>query len=82
MGRRLFQDTVAELTGAPVRIFLLRKAPGSSATPVSLLPRDYRRHWIRYISTSLVPDVEAAIVTAIAAGAKLEGEIKITYGAG
>jgi len=76
LGRRLFQDTVAELTGAPVRIFLLQKAPGSSATPAMSLPRDYRRHWTPVHLDLVVPDVEAATATAIAAGARLEGQIQ------
>jgi len=76
LGRCLFQDTVAELTGAPVRIFLLQKAPGSSATPAMSLPRDYRRHWTPVHLDLVVPDVEAATATAIAAGARLEGQIQ------
>ena len=74
--RRLFQDTVAELTGAPLTIFLLQKDTGSSATPGASLSRDYRRHWTPVHLDLVVPDVEAATATAIAAGAKLEGEIQ------
>jgi uncharacterized glyoxalase superfamily protein PhnB len=76
LGRRLFQNTVAELTGAPVKIYLLQKAPGSSATPLMSLPRDYRRHWTPVHLDLVVPDVEAATATAIAAGARLEGQIQ------
>ena len=76
LGRRLFQDTVAELTGAPVRIFLLQKAPGSFTIPATSLPRDYRRHWTPVHLDLVVPDVEAATATAIAAGARLEGQIQ------
>ena len=52
LGRRLFQDTVAELTGAPVRIFLLQKAPGSSATPSCLCLATIGDIGPRSISTS------------------------------
>ena len=76
LGRRLFQGAVAELTGASVRIFLLEKEAGSSATPVTSLPRDYRRHWTPVHLDLVVPDVEAATRKAIAAGATLEGPIQ------
>jgi len=40
------------------------------------LPRDYRRHWTPVHLDLVVPDVEAATATAIAAGARLEGQIQ------
>ena len=55
---------------------LLEKEAGSSATPVTSLPRDYRRHWTPVHLDLVVPDVEAATRKAIAAGATLEGPIQ------
>lgn len=73
--RLLFEGTVAELTGASARIFLLQKQPGSFPVPGSALLRDYGRHWTPVHLDFVVPDVEAAIERAVAAGARLEGQI-------
>lgn len=76
LGRRLFQGSVAEFTGASVRIFLLQKETGSPAAPTGSLRRDYRRHWTPVHLDLVVPDVDAATQKAIAAGARLEGPIQ------
>ena len=76
LGRRLFEGTVAELTGASVRILLLQKETGSSPVPGASLLRDYRRHWTPVHLDFVVPDVEAATRSAIAAGARLEGPVQ------
>ena len=76
LARRLFRGTVAELTGASARIFLLENAPGSSATPAIPLPRDYRRHWTPVHLDLVVADVEAATARAVAAGATLESGVE------
>jgi predicted enzyme related to lactoylglutathione lyase len=74
--RRLFDGTVAELTGASSNVYLLSKPSGSSASPHVSLPRDYRRHWTPVHLDFEVNDVEAAVQRALAAGAKLEGEVQ------
>lgn len=76
LGRRLFEGTVAELTGASVRILLLQKETGSSPVPSASLSRDYRRHWTPVHLDFVVPDVEVATQSAIAAGARLEGPVQ------
>ena len=43
LGRRLFNNAVAELLGGMVTIYLLAKPAGSAATANSSLRRDYRR---------------------------------------
>lgn len=76
LGRRLFEGTVAELTGAPVRVLLLQKETGSSPVPGVSLSRDYRRHWTPVHLDFVVPELEVATERAIAAGARLEGPIQ------
>src|SRR5262245_34146668 len=43
--RRLFDGTVAEMTGGSSSVYLLTRPVGSSASPNVSAPRDYRRHW-------------------------------------
>jgi predicted enzyme related to lactoylglutathione lyase len=74
--RRLFDGTVAEMVGASSNVYLLTKPSGSSASPHISLPRDYRRHRTPVHLDFEVDDVEAAVQRALAAGAKLEGEIQ------
>jgi len=74
--RRLFDGTVAEMVGASSNVYLLSKPSGSSASSQVSLPRDYRRHWTPVHLDFEVDDVEAAVQRALAAGAKLEGEIQ------
>lgn len=75
LSRRLFDGTVAELSGASVRIFLLQKDKGSSPVPEMSLVRDYRRHWTPVHFDLVVSNIEVAIEMAVAAGASLEGDI-------
>jgi predicted enzyme related to lactoylglutathione lyase len=72
-GRQL-SDTVLELIGAAVRVFLLA-CPAGSAPFAGAAGRDYARHWTPVHLEFAVDDVEAAVVAACAAGARLEGEI-------
>ena len=74
--RRLFEGTVAELTGASVRILLLQKETGTSAVPGASLSRDYRRHWTPIHLDFAVPELEVATERAIAAGASLDGPVQ------
>ena len=76
LGRRLFEGTVAELTGASVRVLLLQKEIGSSPVPGVSLSRDYRRHWTPVHLDFVVPELEVATERAVAAGARLEGPIE------
>ena len=74
--RMLFEGSVAELSGASVRILLLQKDPGSGAVPCAPLPRDYRRHWTPVHLDFVVAHIEPAAAQAIAAGAVMEGPIQ------
>ena len=65
--RRLFENTVAEMTGASVRIFLLQKENGSNPVPDKSLSRDYQRHWTPVHFDLVVSNVDAATENAIAA---------------
>lgn len=76
LGRRLFEGTVAELTGASMRILLLQKETGSRPVPGASLSRDYRRHWTPAHLDFVVPELEVALEKAIAAGASLEGPVQ------
>ena len=74
--RRLFDGTVAEMTGASSNVYLLSKPSGSSASPQVSLPRDYRRHWTPVHLDFEVEDIELAVQRALAAGARLEDRVQ------
>ena len=76
VARRLFDGSVAEMLGASSQIYLMAKPAGSPASPRSASVRDYRRHWTPVHLDFAVDDVPAAVERAVAAGAKLEGEIQ------
>src|SRR5262245_16711218 len=79
--RRLFDGTVAEMTGASSSVYLLTRPSGSSASPNVAAPRDYRRHWTPVHADFEVEDIEAAVQRALSCGAKLEGGIQtFTWG--
>jgi predicted enzyme related to lactoylglutathione lyase len=69
---RRFGDDGIELLGAATPIYLLRKAPGSVATPASDARRDYARHWTPVHLDFVVDDLDAAVRRALDAGATLE----------
>ena len=73
VGRRFGSDG-SELLGAPVPLFLLRKAAGSAAGDATMQRRDYRRHWTPVHLDFVVADLDAALARAQRAGATLEGE--------
>jgi predicted enzyme related to lactoylglutathione lyase len=64
----------AELSGWPVRLYLLQKAEGSAGASHSL--RSYARHWTPVHLDVVVDDLEAALSCALAAGALAETEIR------
>jgi predicted enzyme related to lactoylglutathione lyase len=72
-GRRL-GPAVIELTGSTAPVYLLAKPAGSAASGVASQPRDYARHWTPVHLDFTVPDLDAALARALAAGATLEGE--------
>lgn len=73
LGRRL-SDQVAELNGAACPVYLLEKRAGTPAFADAGPPRDYRRHWTPVHLDFVVEDFDAAVATAVAAGAVLEGQ--------
>ena len=77
LGRRLFDDSVAEMSGASTTIQLLLKPEGSS--PASSIPvtRGYKRHWTPIHLDFAVEDISAALERAIHAGATLEGTVQL-----
>jgi predicted enzyme related to lactoylglutathione lyase len=71
VGRR-FGDAAAELLGSAAPIYLLAKSEGSPAVPDTPTTRRYARHWTPVHLDFVVDDIDAAIETAVRAGAKLE----------
>lgn len=71
---RRFGDDGVELTGWPVRVYLLVKAAGTVGAGGDM--RRYERHWSPVHLDVVVDDVEAALARAVAAGAVPETEIR------
>ena len=71
---RRFGVEGAELSGWPVRLYLLQKPEGSVGADDSL--RRYDRHWTPIHLDIVVDDLEAALSRAVAAGARVETEIR------
>jgi predicted enzyme related to lactoylglutathione lyase len=71
VGRR-FDDGFVELLGAEAPIYLLRKPTGSAPFAGAPQPRAYTRHWSPVHLDFVVPDLDAALARALAAGAVLE----------
>lgn len=69
--RCLFDNTVAEMSGASSTVHLLQKTAATVPAP-GALPRDYRRHWTAVHLDFVVDDIEAALARARTAGAVLE----------
>ena len=70
VGRRF--DGWLELIGAAAPIYLLPKAAGTPVSPRAKQVRDYGRHWTPVHLDFVVPDIDAAVERALAAGATLE----------
>ena len=71
--RRLGAEAV-ELSGWPVRLYLLQKPEGSPGAGDS--KRRYDRHWTPVHLDVVVDDVEGALSRAVAAGARAETDIR------
>ena len=69
-GRKL-GDTVLEMTGWPVAVYLLEKPAGTIGA--ALKEREYTRHWTPVHVDVVVPDLDHAVELAMAAGAVVEG---------
>jgi len=75
-GRRLFDGAVAEMRGASSTIYLLTKPEGTAPCHGASCVRDYHRHWTPVHLDFEVPDVASAVERALAAGARLESELR------
>ena len=75
MGRR-FGSLGVEMLGASSAIYLLVKPAGSTPSVNTHEVRRYGRHWTPVHLDFVVPELEAAVCRAIAAGATNEGEIQ------
>ena len=73
VGRR-FGTFGAELLGASSAIYLLEKPAGTAPTAGARQVREYSRHWTPVHLDFVVPDIDAAVSRAVAAGAQPEGE--------
>jgi len=76
IGRRLFNGTVIELVGASSPIYLMEKKSGTSASPRISQMRKYSRHWTPVHLDFIVDEIEIAVRNALAAGARMEGEVR------
>jgi len=74
VGRR-FGESGVELLGASSPIYLLVKPAGGPAAAAIAQRRDYARHWTPVHVDFVVPEIQAAVARARAAGAVLEGDI-------
>jgi len=78
VGRRFGTDFV-ELLGWPAPLYLLTKPAGTIGAGADR--RRYERHWTPVHADIVVDDVDAAVVRAVAAGARLEAPANDTpYG--
>jgi predicted enzyme related to lactoylglutathione lyase len=71
---RRFGAGGAELSGWPVKLYLLEKSAGSIGAATD--GRRYERHWTPVHLDVVVDNVETALQTALAAGATAETEIR------
>jgi predicted enzyme related to lactoylglutathione lyase len=71
VGRRL-GPSIVELLGGGAPIYLIEKAAMTAAGPATAETRRYTRHWTPVHLDFVVPDIDAALRAALAAGATLE----------
>jgi predicted enzyme related to lactoylglutathione lyase len=74
VGRRFGRFGV-EMLGSSAPIYLLVKASGSPAADTTAQRRTYDRHWTPVHLDFVTEDIDAAVETAITAGARLEKPI-------
>jgi predicted enzyme related to lactoylglutathione lyase len=74
VGRRM-GPAFRELVGAPVPVYLLVKAPGTTPFAGASTSREFTRHWTPVHLDIAVDDLEAAVARAVAAGARAESGI-------
>jgi predicted enzyme related to lactoylglutathione lyase len=77
VGRR-FGAFGVEMLGASAPVYLLVKAAGTTPSIATDEVRRYGRHWTPVHLDFVVPDLDAGVQRAIAAGATQEGDIQ-TY---
>ena len=75
VGRRL-GVSIVELVGASSAIYLIEKPAGSVASSFSSAQRDYARHWTPVHLDFVVANIQPAVASAEAAGARLEGDVR------
>jgi predicted enzyme related to lactoylglutathione lyase len=73
---RRFGAGGVEMVGSTAPIYLLVKKPGSAAFKDGP-GRHYRRHWTPVHLDFVVPDIAVALDKARAAGAKVEGDVRV-----
>jgi len=71
VGRR-FGAGVVEMVGGSAPVYLLHKPEGTRVSRATAQRRAYRRHWTPVHLDVVVPDIDAAVEKALAAGAQLE----------
>jgi predicted enzyme related to lactoylglutathione lyase len=74
VGRR-FGTSGVEMLGGPTPIYLLLKEPDTAASSTTGQRRSYDRHWTPVHLDFVVEEIESAVQTAVAAGARLEAAI-------
>lgn len=74
VGRR-FDEAFVELLGAEVPLYLLAKSARTAPFAGAASARDYARHWTPVHLDFVVDDIDAALTRALAAGARLEGNV-------
>jgi predicted enzyme related to lactoylglutathione lyase len=74
VGRR-FGASGVEMLGGPTSIYLLLKEADTAASSTTGWRRSYGRHWTPVHLDFVVDEIESAVQTAVAAGARLEAAI-------
>jgi predicted enzyme related to lactoylglutathione lyase len=72
---RRFADDGAELSGWPVKLYLLQKPAGSIGAGRDL--RRYDRHWTPVHLDVIVEDIDVALRRALAAGGRPETDVRV-----
>lgn len=73
--RLLFDGSIAEMTFSGLRIYLIEQPQGSAAITDAPIARDYADHWTPVHFDLAVESVDDALKRALAAGARLSGEV-------